>query len=311
MDNVRKICNAIDPNRVPETSALLQPQGKHLNYVNLCPSSKNQNDTANKNQYDNDDAISKYRNFLSWLFQTFEQSEDEFRAKCSELLGLEPENRLLVTGCGLGQDLGHFVETVGPNGEVHAQDLSISFVKNAADYDQNKSVCFTISNALDLPYKDDYFDAVFHFGGINLFGDVAGAIAEMDRVCKTGGNVLFGDESVASHLREHDYGKMFIKNNALWACQPPLNHLPVFCDNISLRYVLGNCFYMIKFRKNRKLPDHNIDVIHKGTRGGSVRTRYYGQIDGVDPSCVNKLKRVAKKNRKSIVATLEEAIKKL
>ena len=118
---------------------------------------QNQNDTANKNQYDNDDAISKYRNFLSWLFQTFEQSEDEFRAKCSELLRLEPENRLLVTGCGLGQDLGHFVETVGPNGEVHAQDLSISFVKNAADYDQNKSVCFTISNALDLPYKDDYF----------------------------------------------------------------------------------------------------------------------------------------------------------
>ena len=159
--------------------------------------------------------------------------------------------------------------------------------------------------------QDDYFDAVFHFGGINLFGDVAGAIAEMDRVCKTGGNVLFGDESVASHLREHDYGKMFIKNNALWACQPPLNHLPVFCDNISLRYVLGNCFYMIKFRKNKKLPNHNIDVIHKGTRGGSVRTRYYGQIDGVDPSCVNKLKRVAKKNRKSIVATLEEAIKKL
>ena len=84
-------------------------------------------------------------------------------------------------------------------------------VKNAADYNQNKSVCFTISNALDLPYKDDYFDAVFHFGGINLFGDVAVAIAEMDRVCKTGGNVLFGDESVASHLREHDYGKMFIK----------------------------------------------------------------------------------------------------
>ena len=40
VDNVRKICNAIDPNRVPETSALLQPQGKHLNYVNLCPSSK-------------------------------------------------------------------------------------------------------------------------------------------------------------------------------------------------------------------------------------------------------------------------------
>ena len=87
---------------------------------------------------------------------------------------------------------------------------------------------------------------------------------------------MFGDESVASHLREHDYGKMFIKNNALWVCQPPqplTRFLRQYFFEVATVFMINS--------KNRKLPDHNIDVIHKGTRGGSVRTRYYGQIDRV------------------------------
>ena len=73
-----------------------------------------------------------------------------------------------------------------------------------------------MSDALSLPYCDNYFDAVYHFGGINLFGNIRLAISEMERVCKLGGQVMFGDESVAMHLRDSDYGKMFIHNNSLW-----------------------------------------------------------------------------------------------
>jgi len=31
-------------------------------------------------------------------------------------------------------------------------------------------------------FDDDSFDACFHFGGINTFGDIEGALSEMARV---------------------------------------------------------------------------------------------------------------------------------
>lgn len=37
-----------------------------------------------------------------------------------------------------------------------------------------------------LPFRDEAFEVVFHFGGINFFSDKAAAIREMLRVAKPG-----------------------------------------------------------------------------------------------------------------------------
>ena len=48
---------------------------------------------------------------------------------------------------------------------------------------------------------------------------------------------MFGDESVAMHLRDSDYGKMFIQ--LLWETL----HFHVFLGiKIEISYVLGNAF---------------------------------------------------------------------
>ncbi|MBM3515999.1 MAG: class I SAM-dependent methyltransferase [Alphaproteobacteria bacterium] len=138
------------------------------------------------------------------------------------------------------------------------------------------NVVFSISNANTLPYSDRYFDAVFHFGGINLFGDTRKAIAEMARVCKIGGRVVFGDESIAPHLRGTEYANIAINNNRLWEAATPMDLLPHDAIDIQLNCVLGNCFYVIGFSIGDGLPYMNIDIKHKGTRGGSARTRYFG-----------------------------------
>ena len=200
-------------------------------------------------------------------------------------------------------------ELVGKYGFVHAQDLSEKFVDLSSKKNCLDNVIVNVSDALSLPYCDDYFDAVYHFGGINLFGDIGLAISEMERVCKVGEQVLFGDESLALHLRNTDYGKMFINNNSLWEEELPLPHLPINAYDINVWYLLGNCFYLIKFTKGEGLPSVDIDVTHVGNKGGSVRKRYFGALEGIDPSLRDSLYEYAKLNQKSVSEIIENLVK--
>jgi len=240
-------------------------------------------DRNNLQMYNSANSVEIYRNFLNWLFETFKVSEAAFRTQLLSHLKLEAGMRVLVVGCGLGEDIPMVAELVGSSGEIHAQDLSKAMVLEAARKNDWPNTLFTISNANQLPYTSGYFDAVFHFGGINLFGDMRKAIGELDRVCKQGGRVVFGDEGIAEHLRGTEYYEVAVCNNRLWASDTPMALLPTGALDVQLNYVLGNCFYLIGFTSGKDLPYMNIDVPHKGTRGGTARTRYFGQLEGVSP----------------------------
>ncbi len=109
------------------------------------------------------------------------------------------------------------------------------------------------------------------------------AIAEMARVVRDKGLVMIVDEGVAPWLRESDYGRMMIQNNALWTANPPLDELPIDSVNVRVTWLLENCFYLLEFSKDADFPDVDIDVEHIGQRGGTVRSRFYGALEGVSP----------------------------
>ncbi|MDN8612826.1 class I SAM-dependent methyltransferase [Variovorax ginsengisoli] len=265
-------------------------------------------DVANLKMYDDQSPTERYRNFLRWLFQTFKVSEAEFRTDLLARLKISGGMKVLVIGCGLGEDVAIIHQAIGAGGELHAQDISKSMVKAASDSIDSPNVCFSISNALSLPYKSRYFDVVFHFGGINLFGNMQKAIAELERVCKIGGRVMFGDEGIAPHLRGTEYANILINNNGLWALEAPMHQLPHNAAGIEITYVLGNCFYLISFRPQEGLPKVDLDVPHVGTRGGSARTRYFGRLEGVTPETKDKLVEAARARGISAHALLEEII---
>jgi SAM-dependent methyltransferase len=253
-----------------------------------------------------------YRNFLDWLFASFDENEGEFRRRLISRLRLTPGKRVLVTGCGLGEDLPFIAEAIGAVGALYAQDISRSMVlqanRNFAGSCQILEANFSVGDALDLPFADDFFDAVFHFGGINLFGDMPRAIAEMARVTLPGGRVVFGDESVAPWLRTTEYAKVAVANNPLWASPLPLDCLPIGCDDVNCTFVLGNCFYVIDFMVTTTGPKMNIDVPHRGRRGGTARTRYFGQLEGVNPHTRQIAAEAAERAGISMHEWLERAI---
>lgn len=276
-------------------------------------------DAISQAMYKKVDAELFYENFLTWLFKTFNEDEINFRNSLIEKMNLKKGSRVLVTGCGLGDDIKCILPKIGLDGEIFAQDISDIMVAATArrlSNDSNiseanrKNIYLSVSNASMLPYPDAYFDAAFHFGGINLFSNMKAAIHEMVRVVKVGGKVVFGDEGIAPWLKDTEYGKMTICNNKLWALEPPLSLLPEIATNVNLTWVLGNCFYLIDFEVANSKPFMDIDVPHEGIRGGSMRKRYFGQLEGIDPELKNKLITAASTTGLSVSAWLEQVISK-
>ncbi len=251
-----------------------------------------------------------YRNFLDWLFTTYNEDETAFRQNLVSKLQLSRGHKVLVTGCGFGDDLPLILNSVGQTGEIHAQDLSKELLLSASGNNPQDNIFFSFSSATWLPYASNYFDAVLHFGGINLFDSVKKGIAEMERVCKVGGRVVFGDEGISPHLLGTEYAEVAVTNNQLLSYSAPMALLPTNATDIELSYVLGNCYYVIAFSALEGFPYMNLDVQHKGLRGGTARTRYFGQLEGVNPDTRSKLLNWAAKSKKSVHDILEELINK-
>lgn len=275
----------------------------------IAPYVTSEYDKSNLQMYNSANSVEIYRNFLDWLFQTFNVQEQEFRVEILSHLKLSAGMKVLITGCGLGEDIPIVSKAIGLGGEVHAQDISRAMVLESAKNNTQPNTLFTISNANCLPYASGYFDAVFHFGGINLFGDTKKAIAELDRVCKKGGKVVFGDEGVAAHLRGTQYFDVAVCNNKLWAAEPPMALLPQGALDVQLTYILGNCFYVIGFTSGEGFPHMNIDIPHKGVRGGTARTRYFGQLEGVSVETKAKVYAKAKELNMSAHELLEDILR--
>ena len=272
------------------------------------------NNTQTPGMYDASDSAAIYRNFLDWLYATFAEDKSQFRQSLIERLHLKKGQRVLVTGCGLGDDALAMLDAYGTDCQIMATDLSTEMIAGSALALEGRSAAeraaveLQACDACHLPWPDGTFDAAFHFGGINLFDDPALGVFEMARVVKEGGRVVFGDEGVAPWLRDTDYGKMVVANNPLWSADSLIAHLPFSAINVNLSWVLGNCFYMIEFDKRSEGPRIDPDVPHKGWKGGTMRTRHLGRVEGITPELKGRLQEFARKSGMSVHDLLESAV---
>jgi len=108
-------------------------------------------------------------------------------------------------------------------------------------------------NAEQLPFRQELFDVVFHFGGINFFNDREQAIREMIRVAKPGARIFIGDESAG-----------FIRSQPSWlnrlmglpdpakeaeVYQAPVDLVPKEMEDLTCRKLWNGRLYWLSFRK--------------------------------------------------------------
>lgn len=212
---------------------------------------------------------------MSWLFSSFHETEENVRSKLVDFLSIKPSDFILNMGCGSGSDSKYILRILNHQGKLFNLDLSINLLKIARQKLSNEIVPveFFIGNGSYLPFEENTFDSLFHFGGINVFSEKKKAILEMARVVKPGGKVVFGDESVAPWLRKKKFGKIITNANPLYKHQPPLHLLPENARDVSLHYILGDSFYVIVFYIGEPVR-LDLDLPIPGKRGGTLRSRY-------------------------------------
>ncbi len=238
-----------------------------------------------------EETAANYDAIIDWVFTSFYEKEDEVRESMIDALRIPPDGVILETGCGTCRDSMRIAHRLGPNGRLYLQDLSPNMLRiGKARIDATRrrgditcGVEFFTGNALTLPFPDAFFDAAFHFGGINLFGNKAEAIAEMARVVRKGGRVAFGDEGLAPWLRETEYGKILLNSSALYAHQAPIEIVPPLAREVSVTWMIGNAYYLVAFTVGEGTPPLDLDLPILGRRGGTHRTRYYGTLAGATP----------------------------
>lgn len=226
-----------------------------------------------KEKYDSN--ASEYQAGMDWLFNVFYEEEKNVRQQMAEIISAQTSDLILDIGCGTGKD-AQFIFQSCPETHIILADISCYMLKearkNLEPYIDRTD--FILCNGSYLPFADNSFDKVFHFGGINEFGDKARAIREFNRVVKPGGKIIFGDEGVAPWLANKEYGQILKKANPLYTHTPPVELLPSGAKQVKLHWLLGNAFYLIEFENSKKAPSLNLDLPIPGKRGGTLRSRY-------------------------------------
>ncbi len=118
------------------------------------------------------------------------------RAAIVERLGLRPGMSVLEVSPGPGVYQGLISERLGAAGRLVELDLSIGMLRACARRARRggRHPLLVQADAARLPFVDDAFDVVFHFGGVKLFNEPQRALAEFVRVARPGATVVWGDE---------------------------------------------------------------------------------------------------------------------
>ena len=245
------------------------------------PTILSESDRTSKDWYDANAAV--YDDYLPLTFNTFKEDEAAVRQDLVSRLRLQPQHKVLELGAGTGRDSVLIAEQLSAEGELHLQDLSLAVLMQSFEKLAfcRVPIAFHVGNAAYLPYPDQYFDSVFHFGGLNTFADIKRFMAECVRVTKPGGRIVIGDENMPTWLRETEFGRVLMNSNPHYKYELPLEHMPVQARKVKLEWIIGGVFYVIEFEVGQGVPEGDFDFQIPGPRGGTHRTRYFGHLEGV------------------------------
>lgn len=254
-----------------------------------------------------------YDQYLHLTFYTHGEDEIAVRNGFIDLLDLRPDSRVLEVAAGSGRDSELIAGRLGPEGKLFLQDISSGMLAKARERMRSctvPAVSYALANACSLPYPDRSFDCVYSFGGLGEFPDIRAALAEMVRVCKPGGKIVVGDESMPVWLRNTEFAKILCTTNPQFMAPLPLEQMPVEAREVCLRWVIGGVFYLIDFRVGEGAPAGNFDYPIPGPRGGTLRSRYEGQLEGVSTDAKDLAHKAREKRGLSMHAWLDEAVRK-
>jgi SAM-dependent methyltransferase len=107
------------------------------------------------------------------------------------LLGLAPGDGVLDVACGPGNFTRRFAHLVGETGLAVGIDASPTMLERAVrdSPDPFGNLLYVRGNAVELPFRDESFDAACCFAALHLFAEPFLALEHMARVLTPGGRI--------------------------------------------------------------------------------------------------------------------------
>lgn len=223
----------IDRLRCPETLNKLKYNGS--NYESGAKVFKVKNDILSivyPDDLGGDDAkYNKFYNLLAPLYDLNERIMGKLlvgvdmikgRKQIISFLGLKPGMKVLEVSPGPGVFQKFLRNDIDKEGELVALDLSMGMLRQCQKRNESLNVELIHGNAQFLPFADNSFDALYHFGGVNLFNDPQKAISEFIRVVRRDGIVSWGDEGFSENYRNERRKKLMVKINPGFAKPRPI-----------------------------------------------------------------------------------------
>jgi ubiquinone/menaquinone biosynthesis C-methylase UbiE len=172
---------------------------------------------------------------------------DSYFLSYMRLLDVKPGDEILETSVGTGLNFQYLPRETKLTGLDFSPEMLANCAANLRRW--KISADLILGNAEHLPFADSSFDVVFHVGGINFFTDRAGAIREMIRVCKPGGQLLIADET-EKHVKEV-YEKMpgNLYRGRKEEVSAPIDLVPAEMEGIRVALLKEGSLYAITFRK--------------------------------------------------------------
>ncbi len=163
---------------------------------------------------------------------------------------LNPGDRFLEVSVGTGINLRYLPD----DAEFFGLDISSGMLSRCQRNLKKWKLQAELfqGTAEQLPFCDNSFDVVYHFGGINFFNDKKQAIVEMIRVAKGGASIFIGDENEnvakAGEKSKIPFAKEFYANRQETVTVPD-NLLPPTMLNVKVEQRWKGRFYFLSFVK--------------------------------------------------------------
>jgi demethylmenaquinone methyltransferase/2-methoxy-6-polyprenyl-1,4-benzoquinol methylase len=143
----------------------------------------------------NHSAVRSNYNRLSRFYDLFSSSEKQFTDLCLQMLNVGVGEKVLDVGFGTGHALVTMACSVGENGRVYGIDLSAGMYQVAkvkiSRAGLSNRIDLRIGDAVNLPFEDNFLDAVFIGFTLELFDtpEIPLVLGECKRVLRNDGRL--------------------------------------------------------------------------------------------------------------------------
>lgn len=253
-----------------------------------------------------------YDEYHHLSYTIFNSDEEEVRNSVIDKLHIDNKRKIKVLelSAGTGRDTVLIKKRMTDDSELHVQDISFDMLNILKGKFNDDEIFITQSNAEALPYKEHTFDAIYSYGGIgmDLYADLNKQMQEISRVAKKGAKVVLVGLGVGSWLYKTEFAKILINHNEHYMNKLDLSALPIEARNVNISWILNGAVYCIEFEIGEGEPEANFDFEIPGIRGGTLRSRYYGKLEGVSPEVKKMAYEAREKLGISMYDFLNEAI---